>query len=87
MNATAAAQLTSNQYYRGLNRRFEKRSRLLRRIGYRYQIIPIRADLPKSPTTAVFVSRYGSRVISASEVMHADTRAWRDELSAYRLAR
>ena len=28
--------LTSNQYYGGLNRRFDKRASLLRKLGYKY---------------------------------------------------
>ena len=29
-------EVTSNQYYGGLNRRFDRRFRLLRRLGYKY---------------------------------------------------
>jgi hypothetical protein len=64
--------LTSNQYYRGLNRRFERRASLLRRRGSRYQIVQIGAD--KRSTTGIMAR--GARVVSASAIMHADRRAW-----------
>lgn len=31
------ANLTSNQYYRGLNRRFDKRAKRLRQLGFMYR--------------------------------------------------
>ena len=31
--------MTSNQYYGGLNKRFQKRAKILHKLGFKYQII------------------------------------------------
>lgn len=70
------SELTSNQYYGGLNRRFEKRAKVLRRLGWEY--FPV-AGLP----IAVFRKSFGWKVraIQASDLHHADKRAWMDILA------
>ena len=64
---------TSNQFYGGLNRRFDRRARLLHRLGYRYM---------GTPFGAVFVRGAAFRVesIPAGVVMHADNRAFLDSI-------
>lgn len=74
--------MTSNQYYGGLNRRFDQRSALLRRFGFKYQslvAIPARTG----GTMGIFVRDRLGRVqmLPAAEVMHAERRAWRDTLA------
>lgn len=71
-------QITSNQRYGALNRRFNARARTLCTRGYRYLVLAT-SDAYKAPTTAVFVR--ASIAISASEVMHADRVAWVDTLA------
>jgi tryptophanase len=78
--------LTSNQYYGGLNKRFDKRAALLRRFGFSYQR-PAHACRPgESVSVGVFV-RAGRRrdwdAIPAATLLHADNRAWRDTLKDY----
>lgn len=68
--------LTSKQYYRGLNRRFEKRAKILRRFGYQYTLTEY--------NVAVFVYPYRGRrplCVAASFLLHADNRAWFDRLA------
>jgi hypothetical protein len=79
MNATTKANLnnlTSNQYYGGLNRRFERRAALLRRLGFTYQRI-------EGMPVAVFGRGYlgKSQAIPAAVLHHADNRAWFEELA------
>ena len=67
-------ELTSNQYYGGLNRRFEKRSRLLRKLGFEYK-------RSEELGMAYFVRktfRHKRSVLTAAEVTHADNRAFVD---------
>lgn len=67
--------LTSNQHYGGLNRRFDKRARLLKRFGWTYEcVLPYRVG--------VFVrSRYHkTQAIAASGVMNMCRRNWQDLL-------
>ena len=63
------ASLSSNQWFGGLNRRFDRRARLLRRLGYRYATTPL---------GAVFVRGSVSRLesIAACVVMGSDNRAF-----------
>jgi hypothetical protein len=65
--------LSSNQFYGGLNRRFDSRARRLASLGYRYTC---------SPFGAVFVrgSLWRLESIPAGLVMHADNRAFIDAL-------
>lgn len=67
------AEISSNQWYGGLNRRFDRRARLLRRLGYRYAA---------SPFGAVFVRGRGSRLesILAVVVMSAHNRDFVDSV-------
>ena len=76
----SVSDLTSNQYYGGLNRRFERRAAVLRRFGFKYRCV--------AEGVAVFDRARFVKVqtITAAEVMHADGRAWRAAL-AMRLAR
>ena len=61
------SEISSNQWYGALNRRFDRRARLLRRLGYRYTFTPL---------GAVFVRGFGHRLesISAAVVMCALNR-------------
>ena len=65
--------MTNNQYYGGLNRRFEKRASLLRRLGWKY-------ELSELYPVALFVrrARYSQklRAIPAAILHYADNRAW-----------
>lgn len=66
--------LTSNEYYGGLNRRFERRAKLLKRLGFRYE---------KTEYGAVFSRKRSYRndgCIPAATLHHADRRAWIDTL-------
>ena len=82
--------LSSNQYYGGLNRRFDQRAKRLASVGYRYERI-------EAYGIAVFCRNTDYerklRTIPASAVMHADRRSWIDLLKqnlksgiAYRVA-
>lgn len=68
--------LTSNEYYGGLNRRFEKRANLLRKLGWKYERL-------EKYNCAVFVrnSYHKGRTIAAGTVMNADRRVWNDTLA------
>ena len=73
---TTMVTLTSNQHYGGLRRRFEKRSRRLRSLGFRYQQV-------EGMNMAVFARRRSSRKLAAIPVAvlhHADNRSWIDTL-------
>lgn len=65
--------LSSNQFYGGLNRRFDRRARRLRSLGYQYT---------QTPFGAVFIrSRFGRLdSIPAGVVMNADNRAFVDSI-------
>lgn len=79
----STADLTSNQFYGGMNRRFEKRAALLRNVGFVYTAA-YDADGNRLPL-AMFTRkgwRYRAQVIAASEVLHADRRAWREMLAS-----
>ena len=72
----AISQLTSNQYYGAMNKRFNTRAAKLYAMGYRYRII--------CKGVAAFTYREGSyseRNIAAAEVMHAHNRGWREVLA------
>jgi hypothetical protein len=66
--------LTSNQHYGGLNKRFERRAALLRRFGFQYRIL--------APGVATFYRRPYHREynVPAAAVLHADNRSWLDIL-------
>jgi hypothetical protein len=72
MNITT--QLTSNQFYAGINRRFDRRAALLRKSGFSYRAV--------CPGVAVFTRvRYGKETnVAAATVLHADKRVWTDTL-------
>ena len=68
--------LTNNQYYGGLNRRFDKRARRLLARGFRYQQV-------EGMNMAVFARRRSSRklaAIPAAVLHHADNRRWIETL-------
>jgi len=69
--------LTSNQRYGGLNNRFDKRAKLLHRLGYKY----IRIE---EFGMAVFVRpleyEHKRTSIIASDLHHADSDMWIDIL-------
>ncbi len=68
--------LTSNQYYNGLNRRFDARVRRILGMGFAY-----------NPDAKTYFrrnkwnckSRYG---LTLSQIMHCDHRAWNEELAS-----
>jgi hypothetical protein len=62
--------LTTHQYYRGLNRRFDRRARQLARMRFKYAAG--RARFERGGWHAAYVT--------TSAVMHADRRAWFDIL-------
>ena len=69
--------MTSNQRYAALNRRFERRARFLRRLGFRYRRVP---EIDR----AVFSRRGVLRredIVTADEVMLACPAIWRDMLA------
>jgi len=72
--------MTSNQFYGALNRRFDNRARLLRKLGFQYRYV-------EEIGRAVF-SRKGRRLVGNKQdvltcdiVLVASNRVWRDELS------
>ena len=65
--------MTSNQYYGGLNRRFDKRAWLLRRFGLKYCTTDFGAVFSDGRT-------YKPRFVQAGIVMHAGKHAWFDVL-------
>jgi hypothetical protein len=67
--------MTSNQYYGGINKRFDRRAKLLLTLGFKYTSVEgmaffCRSDLLKN------------RNITASAVLYANNMVWRDKLSA-----
>jgi hypothetical protein len=77
--------ITNNQYYGGLNRRFDRRAELLQRLGWKYVIcncdeFPERSS--RTASLAVFrrTRRGMCRIIPAATVIHADRRSWIDLL-------
>lgn len=69
--------LTSNQFYGGMNRRFDKRAKRLRKLGFNYEIHQL-DEHDKRATKGVFCRRrYGRmRMIFASELMTSCNRLW-----------
>jgi len=69
-----------NPYYYGLLRRFDKRARLLLRLGFAYRSVTVgRWESDPHPThIALFVRRrlFRTDVIPAHAVMGADKRYW-----------
>ncbi len=76
--------LSSNQYYGGKRRRFQRRAELLKRLGFTYENPRValyegkEVDCP----VAVFIRRKYGKVfaIPAVALHHADKRAWFDLL-------
>jgi hypothetical protein len=68
--------MTSNQLYGGMNKRFEKRAKHLRQLGFAYKIV--------AEGVAGFVrTRYGkTRTITASAALYATNRTWINELQS-----
>lgn len=62
--------LTSNQYWGGLNRRYDKRATLLRSLGFEY--------VDSGHGFAMYSRRRGSRTVAlpTAFLFHADKRAW-----------
>jgi len=77
------SQLTSNQYYGGLNRRFETRQRRLRKMGFLY----VCSEIKGAPANFV---KYGQwsvtrRQISAQTVLVAENRVFWDLVRSCRI--
>jgi len=70
--------MTNNQYYGGLNRRFEKRARLLRKLGWVYTICEL---YPVGLFTRRSWCPNKQRAIPAAVLHYADNRAWHDVLA------
>ena len=74
-----------NDYYGGLNRRFDRRARLLVGHGYRFELaeFPAYEGDRRPASVGVFIRRTSGRnvAVASSLVMHADKRAWLEELS------
>jgi len=68
-------ELTSNEYYGGLNRRFDKRAARLRKLGFEYT---------GTDFGAFFIRKRFGRMssIPAPTLHHADARAWFDTLKS-----
>lgn len=66
--------MSNNQFYGGLNKRFDNRAALLRRFHFTYRML--------APGIAVFSrNRYGrEQNIAAATLLHADRRVWVDTL-------
>lgn len=75
--------MTSNEYYGGLNDRFEQRSAILRKAGFKYQRVTVVPDRTGGQI-AVFVRTNPGvvTVLSAGTVLNAEERAWTDQLRA-----
>ena len=82
--------LTSNQYWGGINKRFERRARFLRRAGFRQVnlcggvsgfVRPVNGHLPV-PNAGAYVGT-SSCPIPVASVMHCDKRAWLSLLSGH----
>lgn len=77
------ASLPSNVFYGQLNRRFDRRAKLLRKLGYKYSSVQVLGD-----TIAVFAKprRFGMRhdIITASIVLTSHNRIFRDYISRNR---
>jgi len=72
-------QLTSKQYYHGLNRRFVKRAAQLHRFGFRYQRTELGfAVFTREPRG--YWPRSHVSTIPAEVLHHASNRAWIDRL-------
>lgn len=81
MNRKQLSELTSNQYWGGLNRRFDNRVRLLHRLGIHYNQ---RANAwPSKRTKYNLETRAMAPAwnMTAQFIMHADHRAWNEMLA------
>lgn len=74
--------LTSNQYYKGLNNRFEKRVAKLKKAGYAYDK-DFPGFYPKGLNKMVIKSR--GHWLHNQFVMHADSRAFNDKLKEIKI--
>ena len=71
MQRKSIGELTSNQYYGGLNRRFDKRIRLIRKFGF--------VGVPRQPFYARRV--FGTdQTIHCSVLLHSHNRVFHDKL-------
>ena len=68
--------LSSNQHYGGLNRRFDARVRRLRSMGFYYDG---ETQIYYHPTTWNPKPKYGLHLM---QIMHNDRRSWQDQLAS-----
>lgn len=83
----ATQQITDNQFYRGLNRRFDRRMRFLHRLGFRYQIIQQPHDHRATYGVVVRQQHARTQVIPAAMILTASPRVWVDMVLAPNLRR
>jgi hypothetical protein len=70
--------MTNNQLYAGLNRRFDKRAKLLLDKGFTYNSVEVARNCH---ITYFIKSKHGiSKIITASIVMNCNKNVWIDEL-------
>lgn len=68
--------LTSNQFYGGLNRRFDKRVALLARFGFKSVVNEFGAFMVRSRGPG-----FKQVAIANSAILHCSQRAWLDKLA------
>ena len=75
---TTIRDLTSNQFYGGINRRFDNRAIRLFRCGFAYEII----ELGDKRSMAIFKRRYRGmdQIIPACDLQNMCARLWIDAL-------
>lgn len=79
--------MTTNQLYRGMNRRFDRRARFLARFGYKYNHVFVgRCDNEyfHPAHLGVFVRQdyHHAEAITASAVLYASPTCWRSLLAS-----
>lgn len=77
-----AYERTTNEHYGGINNRFDRRARVLRRLGFTYHRLPELgfAVFKRGEPIVMRTKTIPCKAIPASTVMHADTRSWFDAL-------
>ena len=77
--------MTTNDFYRGRNRRFDRRMSLLRRFGFKYLGGLVDPESDRALNLAVITRRrrwlYGSDSISAGHLMDMTNERFRDWLA------
>lgn len=63
-------QLSSHEYYHGLNRRFDKRVERLQHLGFKYD----------KQAPGMRNGPFERHLLTNTFIMHADRRAWTDRL-------